>query len=41
MLETVKQLTGGLESSRPSTEAERSKAKETGEPLCRGRREAL
>ncbi|XP_028597265.2 eukaryotic translation initiation factor 4 gamma 3 isoform X16 [Podarcis muralis] len=32
MLETVKQLTGGLESDWNSTEAERSKAKETAKP---------
>lgn len=31
MLETVKQLTGGLESDRQSLEAERNKAKDTGE----------
>lgn len=31
MLETVKQLTGGLESDRNSTEAEKSKAREAGE----------
>ncbi|KAJ6656846.1 hypothetical protein lerEdw1_003177 [Lerista edwardsae] len=32
MLETVKQLTGGLESDRQSMEAERSKAKDTAKP---------
>ncbi|XP_015268103.1 PREDICTED: eukaryotic translation initiation factor 4 gamma 3 isoform X2 [Gekko japonicus] len=32
MLETVKQLTGGLESDRNSTEADRSKAKEVAKP---------
>lgn len=41
MLETVKQLTGGLESDRNSTEAEKSKAREAGEAShhssCRGR----
>lgn len=31
MLETVKQLTGGLESDRNSTEVEKSKAREAGE----------
>lgn len=30
MLETVKQLTGGMEMDRNSTEAERNKAKESG-----------
>lgn len=33
MLETVKQLTGGMEMDRNSTEAERSKAKESGKRL--------
>lgn len=35
MLETVKQLTGGLDVERTSTDAERSKTRESGERLCR------
>lgn len=35
MLETVKQLTGGMEMDRNSTEAERNKAKESGKWLFR------
>lgn len=35
MLETVKQLTGGLDVERASTDAERSKIRESGERLCR------
>lgn len=34
MLETVKQLTGGMDVERGSTEAERSRAREPGEGLC-------
>lgn len=37
MLETVKQLTGGMEIDRNSAEADRNKAKETGKKLLRER----
>lgn len=37
MLETVKQLTGGMEMDRNSTEAERNKAKESGKQLLHAR----
>lgn len=34
MLETVKQLTGGMDVERNTTEADRNKSRESGERLC-------